>query len=1097
MSQIEDATNFARDVLYELLQEAAKHTPLGRLGQAGELISDLSDAIRDEDKTLALASTLLGAAVVAMIGPEAIAGVGAAALLNAVFGEAAAGAILRVGLGLAVQKLFQNDAEFLLRRAMTTVGGRLDTTGIVSLGPNQLGPGTNYLTLSPSGNTFRAVGWGLPGDAQSPAGVLRIRQLGGDNGSGTQDFILLGKDAWSNFTRSNGGFTIHLTNAKTAPDGQLFTSLTTAADTITFQGQDGTSFTQDKVKQLEVVTIGYGGDPGAGGTKLRFGDGANHFKDIVVNSSGSNTVIESNVASLPVILGTGNDTLLHLGAGSTIKAGGTVNGAAGHQTAQYQLSVSNNGLQIGSAATDIISLNGSGFIQNAGTLDGTAGTTSLIVANGVGQTVAGGTGNNIVIAAGTNDTLTASQSGQKLVALGQSNDVLNGQTADKSGIDHLIAVAGKVVGGNVSNAGNDTLNAGVGNNIMIGDGVNTTFNINQLTNPNAIDVVWGQGGRDAIDITGVAQVMVVNAPNATLASVKNLDVQKLFQEVKGFTANHLALANNVPPFAGQRTVIVINPTPTEQLTIDGIKVTGDVANYTAGNFAGTFDNSFGQGSVNQNFVALPDGTLGHESWIVGLASEDFGITESNTDAGGFVTNGTPTFNLMQYQVQASANAGGGAGGGTDPAVVDQSNVYLGDVSDTLVSITAASAFGFNDTLIAANGADTLTASGYQDTLIGNAGGSTLVNSGGYGTVAAYTINSVTVDLNAHTARANGSALNDTLIGITAVAALGTDDALIGSNGVSTLTALAAGNTLIGGTGTTTLLGNANGSTLVAGSGSALAAYSASNVAVNLATGRATVAGSGVSDTLVGIHNVTINGMHSTLTGGTGGDTLTAGGLYELLLAGSGFESLTTYGSSNTLIGGSSNDILTSNGYQNTLMAGTGANVLQSTGYGDTLIGNGLGSSLLGRVGNGAIAAYTIDNVLVDLGSNRATVSGSGVSDLLENIIVAEALGHHDTLLGNSGDTTLIAAGSADTLLGGSGTTTLQSNAAGNMLTVGTGQAIATYAIDNVIVDLAAGSASVSGSSVHDTLVGITKATVSGTVALLVARASCSQQWNGI
>jgi hypothetical protein len=96
-------------------------------------------------------------------------------------------------------------------------------------------------------------------------------------------------------------------------------------------------------------------------------------------------------------------------------------------------------------------------VQTGGTLSATPGNTSLIVVNGIGQTVAGGSGNNIVIAAGTNDTLNASQSGQKLIALGQSGDVLNGQTSNTSGIDKLIAVKGTVVGGDVSNLGNSCL----------------------------------------------------------------------------------------------------------------------------------------------------------------------------------------------------------------------------------------------------------------------------------------------------------------------------------------------------------------------------------------------------------------------------------------------------------------------------------------------------------------------------------------------------------------------------------------------------------------------------------------------------------------
>jgi len=55
-------------------------------------------------------------------------------------------------------------------------------------------------------------------------------------------------------------------------------------------------------------------------------------------------------------------------------------------------------------------------------------------------------------------------------------------------------------------AGADTLIAGSGINIMIGNDVDTTFHIDNIgTNPSSIDVVWGKGGTDSLNITGVSK----------------------------------------------------------------------------------------------------------------------------------------------------------------------------------------------------------------------------------------------------------------------------------------------------------------------------------------------------------------------------------------------------------------------------------------------------------------------------------------------------------------------------------------------------------------------------------------------------------------
>ena len=384
-----------------------------------------------------------------------------------------------------------------------------------------------------------------------------------------------------------------------------------------------------------------------------------------------------------------------------------------------------------------------------------------------------------------------------------------------------------------------------------------------------------------------------------------------------------------------------------------------------------------------------------------------------------------------------------------------------------MSITAATItrFSAQDTLIAANGADTLEDDGSSgNTLVGNLAGSTLIGNSN-DTVAAYTADGVTVDLVYETASAVG-APGDTLEDIRNAAALGTNDVLIGSYyGTSTLSALAGGNTLIGGNGTTTLVGLVNGSTLIAGSGTTIASYADQNgndnVVVNLATQTVTTSGSNLSDTLVGIHAAEIStnffGTSDTLIGDSGNDTLIAAGYYGTLIGGSGDDTLIVEGDFNTLIGGSGNELLTSTaaGGRSTLIAGTGsdtlasagagnvlvggsgqdlltstgfsrliagtsADTLISTGFDDVLVGNALGSTLIAEAGKLAVAVYDMDNVTVDLTAGTATVNGSSTSDTLTNIAIVQTSGNDDTLVGGTGTTTLTASGTGDTLIAGSG-----------------------------------------------------------------------------
>ena len=129
-------------------------------------------------------------------------------------------------------------------------------------------------------------------------------------------------------------------------------------------------------------------------------------------------------------------------------------------------------------------------------------------------------------------------------------------------------------------------------------------------------------------------------------------------------------------------------------------------------------------------------------------------------------------------------------------------------------------------------------------------------------------------------------------------------------------------------------------------------------------------------------------------------------------------------------------------------------------------------------GVGTAVSYAGDNVTVDLAVGTAEVNGSTVGDtLVGGFAGANVSGNSDTLIGGSGFVALSADGNTDVLIAGPGGGDLTvngtddvifGNANGNLLE-NFGQAtIAIYAIDNVTVDLATHTASLSGSNMPGT-----------------------------
>jgi Ca2+-binding RTX toxin-like protein len=414
------------------------------------------------------------------------------------------------------------------------------------------------------------------------------------------------------------------------------------------------------------------------------------------------------------------------------------------------------------------------------------------------------------------------------------------------------------------------------------------------------------------------------------------------------------------------------------------------------------------------------------------------------------------------------------------------NVNGSGVSDTLLGISVAAAYGSNDTLIGGAG---------ETTLVSTASGNTLIAGNG-STTAAYAGFDVTVDLASGTA--TGDFGSDTLIGISSALTSGSGNTLIAGSGAGEVLSSSGdslgggGNTLIGGSGAADMLsssGGNSGDVLVAGSGEGqvlssigltnfstantliggygadtllsssaedtllsnasgnlleqlaggqddVAAYALNNVTVDLETGTATVNGSGVSDVLVGLSIVEAFGSNDTLIGSAGETTLLSNAPSgNTLIAGSG-STVADYTADNlsldlangTITDGSASDTLI--GVSTVLVSGQNDTLTASSGEGVVLSsvgeGQGFGNTLIG--GNSA-------DTLSSIGSGDVLLAGSGDGQ----VVLSSIFSSGNTLVGGTGSDTLSSSGFGDTLIAGSSANTLIDSGNSNTLFAGSGQ----------------------------------------------------------
>ncbi|MEN2470076.1 calcium-binding protein [Burkholderia sp. GS2Y] len=433
--------------------------------------------------------------------------------------------------------------------------------------------------------------------------------------------------------------------------------------------------------------------------------------------------------------------------------------------------------------------------------------------------------------------------------------------------------------------------------------------------------------------------------------------------------------------------------------------------------------------VSGDGVARLSATGSNNTLLGGAGTDQLIVSGSGTHNVLIGGSGTEQLSVDETLGQQGANTLI-AGSGNDVLHVtgDQSTLIAGGGVDALI------ASGNGNTLVGGSGNDILQADGHGNVLQAGSGTSELVSratgntliGGGRATQAVYSGNDLTVDLSRGFASVNGGTTSDTLIGIGSVAVAGDHATLLGGSLFGTLAASGQGDTLISGSGGAVLTSKMNGNTLIAGSALTVAQYTNDGLAIDLGAGTVkSVRGGGANDTLLGITRVMVTGNDDVvISSSAGGDRLEAFGTNDTLIAA---------GTKNTLSGGNATTFAVNAVGANTLIAGTGSNV----------------------------ASYSGTGISIDLAAG--TVTGTGAE--------------HDTLIGTF--SVAQATGTQETLLGGRHLSTLASNAGGNSLIAGSAATAAWFSGDAITVDLGAGTAVVNGATVHDTLLGITRAVVAG------------------
>lgn len=722
---------------------------------------------------------------------------------------------------------------------------------------------------------------------------------------------------------------------------------------------------------------------------------ATNFDDEITATGGDNTISGADGDDIFITDGDGNDVFdggfggVDTGLNDRIDYSTSLNGI----TVDLSGALNGNGrydVTVGATTDEIIGIED---------IYGSNTAADNITGGAADQEIHGGGGNDTIDGGGGNDEIYGGIGDDTLAGGAGSDTLYFSDLATAVTLNLTTSASGTATsGGNTDNFStfeayvltgqDDTINSSSEADTVTGGGGNDTF----YASAGADTFDGGAGTADVIDYTTRGAGIYIEAdlsaaPNLTVDVRNSGDNSLIEQDIINNIENIIGSAGNDTFINGSDNNVIDGAGGSDTLSYqnDATGISFDMRLISGG----FFDITIG---------AETDSVSSIENIIGSTAGDSMaGDTAANNFDGG---NGNDTF---------IASEGGDTytgGGGTD--FVNYST--LAGLNSVIVDLAAGTAtLDLGPVGAAGNSTDTYTdnienvsGTSGDDTLTGNAldntifdlGGDDVLDGAGGTNTISYSLlsgQSVTVNLGAGTAdddggagaldtltnfqNITGSSLGDTLIGDGGV------NTINGNNGADTISGLGGNDILNGDGGDDDIQGGAGDDTIDGGSGNDRAVYTGgSAVTVNLSTGTATD-GSGNTDTLISIEEV---------TGSSAGDTIIAGATTVEIDAEGG------------------NDTITSN-LQSTL------NNIDGGANDDTILYTGVagisGGSITGTVGNISLAGKT--DIVVNV--ERFRMGNAGDSFTIDTSAIAVNLNEFD---GNGGnDSIAVTTGGAGDLTG--------------------------------------------------------------------------------
>ncbi len=763
-------------------------------------------------------------------------------------------------------------------------------------------------------------------------------------GSGNDIVSILGGSSNDTLVAGNGN---DLLDAGTGTGNDLIVggsghdTLRANAGNDTIRGGSGDSI-------LDCTTNG-----GSGNDSISAGSGndtiyASSGSDTIDGGSGSDTIYGGNGANDQIHGGAAGNNLIYGGAGghNLIYGGGpgdTIYGGAGGYDTIH-----------GGTASD----------PNSNTnnqIYGGAGGHNLIFASGGGDVVYAGTGGNSTIYGGTGAETLYGGDGQDLVVNAQGNGLVNagGDDRNTTGNDLLIAGSGNDVLYGDSQAGHNTLQAGVGQDTLYagigGDVLEAGSGLDALYGGPGDDTLVlpyfppGQQQPDILNGGPGANTLVITAAQGVASPgpgtlTTSLDASSTTLSV----TDGAAITNAELNQPGGYVVQIDN----EQMLVTA--VSGNTLTVQRG-YNGTTAAVHNAGALLLPVPPLPSAS-NYKIYLAPVAGTNNQYLATLSDLNSGTLLGENTFSMPPGT--ANLELDGGPGDNwiqVDPAVTQNVILYGGPGHNTLMAGSGS------DTLVAGPGSGVLYGGSGDDVLYGgNLPGQDVPTGGATGTTTYKTgpgfvqaFGTVTSNNNVITGLNNTSGLSagQFVYGVGIVP--GTTIVWVSGNTIriSTPAQTSGSENLIFG-------GPEGHDTLIAGSGNdALFAGNGGDVLIGGSVLRQTGANGvpGLAQlSSTGDYVLTQGAGRDMLEGGAGNDLLIAGpgSPGEILTAGTGNDTLVSENNGdNVLQGGPGNDLLLGGSGNDVLISGSRAST------GNTLVG-GLGlDTLLGGAGSDVLYAY--------------------------------------------------------------------------------------------------------------------------------------------